>query len=301
MITDSINLRTSLFENPLKENITLTQRVTIIAFHVLTLGIPLAIYCAIDCCFPEGLLSLLLPNSGVIETALEKLKKSRNIAHYSKLEQEALDFANQKLIEHADITPRIEEGLDKPVNLDILKLLTIGSDIYWRSLEKALKDNQDNSWSNEAVIKAYDECLKIAYAISVLTLEDLPAFAAKRPKEDQALAKSLTSQRGYLSTTIYFCAAIYRHGRGGVVWLQKKRDSGVQYPAGLIPDAHSALFYQDGTIQSNWRELYNAYSDRIRMYVPEVELNQERPEGDVRLSRMTAKDLFKNTYKMFGS
>lgn len=296
MSVDPISNRFSLFDNPFKDNLTLTQRVTIIAFHALTFGFPLAVYTAIDCCLPgNSILNFFLPfESKTLESALDKLKKSRNIAPYSELEQEALDFAKNKLTEHADLKDKPQAGLAKPVNQNIIKLETIYSDIYWKKFEAKLSEFQNNDpWKREEVLKAFEDCLKMAYAISAMTLEDLPAFAATTK---DPLAKALTRQSGYLSNTIYYCAVMYHRGRSGCEWLNTRYGKGVQYPSRPIPEAHAELFYKSGTRQNACRELYNAYCDRIRMYVPENELKQERPDGDVRVVQATQKDIEGSPY-----
>lgn len=66
MTVNAVYSFNTVFENPFKENLSLTHRVAIIAFHVFTLGIPLAIYSAIDCC-ERRILSGLYPNYSEIE------------------------------------------------------------------------------------------------------------------------------------------------------------------------------------------------------------------------------------------
>lgn len=288
MTVNAVNSLNTLFENPFKDNLSLTHRVAIVAFHVFTLGIPLAIYTAIDCCFPEGILSSILPNFGGIEAALDKLKKSKNIAPYSNLEQEALDFASAKLIEHADVKSKINFR-HKPKNDQILNLMEIYWEVYFKNFENKMKIQLDQSWKNEEVLKAADDCMKLAYAISVLTLEDLPAFTSAMPKEEQKFSKSLARQDAYMYRAFYYCTNMYHWIRGGIVSKvnPQTRESYLGFSNDKISKEEALPFYQSGTIQNRWNSLYNSYCDRVRMYVSEEELRN----GDPRHANWTQKDL----------
>ncbi len=227
----------------------------------------------------------------MIEPSLDKLKKSKNIAPYSSLEQESLDFASEKLKEHADVKSTFNFR-HNPKNNQLLKLMEIYWEIYFKNFENKMKIQSDQPWNNEEVLKAADDCMRLAYAISVLTLEDLPAFTSAMPKEEQKFSKSLARQDAYMYRSFYYCTNMYHWIRGGIVSKIDPRTSRsyLGFSNDEISKEEALPFYQSDTIQNRWNSLYNSYCDRVRMYVSEEEL-RDQWNGDQRHANWTQKDL----------
>lgn len=283
-----------LFSHPLCENQSLLKRIANVVFHVLTLGIPLAVYhvyCA---------LSNYYANKGDVEQGngdiqaigINAVQQNKDIKPYSKLGQEALEFARKKLEEHPEITPRswsVYEDL-QPVNQEIARLDNLYWNVVFKNFEDLVKQNKGNPWSNQEVIDAADECMKIGYAISNLTLDDLKAFTERLSSKGtkKTYAQALADQGPYQYRTFYYCTNAYHWCRGGIAWGMNpwQEEECLMFPREPIAPTHAKPFYEKGTIQNTWNSLYNEYCDRVRLYVKEEELRK----ADNRHVNWTKKD-----------
>jgi hypothetical protein len=216
---------------------------------------------------------------------------------YPQIGQEAIDFARQKLSEHPEIKPAVFSagwhGADKtnqPVNQEIALLTNLYWDVYFEAFTQAVKKHKDNPWSQQEVIQAADDLIKIGYAISCLTLEDLPEFihSLEQKGTKRTYAEALATQDSYQYRTYYSCTKAYHWIRGGVTWDKVpwgEDEEDIVQPR-ETPKAHADLFYKKGTIQNGWRLLYNDHCDRIRSYVKEADLQR----ADNRHFKWTQKD-----------
>ncbi|MDP1879763.1 MAG: hypothetical protein Q8K60_02335, partial [Parachlamydiaceae bacterium] len=236
--------------------------------------------------------------SGDLQSIVQNsVEQDKSIKPYSDLGQKALDFARNKLKEHADITShkfKSSRGgfalTNQPTNPEIALLTTL----FWKlngNLLELLKKNTKNPWSDQEIVTAADECMKIAYAISNLTLDDLKSFTEalfSKSDEDRTYAVALTRQDSYQYRTFYCCTNIYHMVRGEITWGPipwEKNKEDFYHPE--ISEVHAKTFYQNGTIQNSWNQLYNEYCDRIRMYVTEKNLG----DSDTRHINWTKKDI----------
>lgn len=323
-----------LFDNPLCKKQTLLQRIANVAFHILTLGIPLIVYQIYSCCFRRAASNLEngrlqktaidsvqqnkviqenppvqtpVPVTPVLETPVQKKPPQENTSvqkdtviqdpssvPYSTLGQEAFAFARKKLAEHPEITPydfQTYYNRYPPINPEIVLLATLRKNAC-ENFDELMKKNLDNPWSNQEVINAADECMKLSFAISNLTLEDVKPFADKHDKSKDGkvnYAKMLVEQSYYLFKSFYYCTSIYHIIRAAKKWDLKLK--GLKAPK-IIPDDHANLFYKTGTIQNSWNILYNEYCGRIRLYVTEKELRK----ADSRPANWTIKDTGVETF-----
>ncbi|MCB1116941.1 MAG: hypothetical protein KDK50_00005, partial [Chlamydiia bacterium] len=89
--------------------------------------------------------------------------------------QKAMEFAEKALKENPNAKSTLSRTTFQP-SKPIAQLV----DLYWSTFNKhyveALKSNLDAPYDSEDMLKAADEYLKIAYAISLLTLEDHEDF-----------------------------------------------------------------------------------------------------------------------------
>lgn len=218
---------------------------------------------------------------GLRAPAKDKMGKA-----YPQIGQEAIVFARQKLSEHPDIKPAVfsagwngPDETNQPINQEIALLINLYWDVSFKALEEATKAHGDNPWAHQNVIQAADELIKIGYAITCLTLEDLPEFtqALESKGTKRTYAKALTTQDSYQYRTYYSCTRAYHWVRGAATWVEDKYDEengGYLGHPKKASKAHADLFYQEGTIQCGWRQLYNDHCDRIRSYVKESDLQQ---------------------------
>lgn len=283
------------FAHPLCEQQSAVQRIANIAFHILTLGIPLAIYHVISCCYSR--ITARQQNENLQAIAIRSVLLSKNAKPYTPLGQEALQFARSQWKEHPEIAPTpftagrySPKQTYQPINQEIPYLNTLYLDAI-KKFKELLKQNKEDPWNTQEVIDAADACMKIGYAISNLTLDELEPFTQDLASkgEERTYAKALCQQDAYPYRTFYYCTNIYHWLRGGITWGVRHRandQEGLLFPAPPIPEAHAASFYQEGTLQNSWNELYNEYCDRIRLYVDEKELKS----ADNRHSTWTQKD-----------
>lgn len=275
-----------LFENPFDQNSSLLRKTVYVAFHTVTLGIPLGIHTLIDYSFPK------------VDEVHSNLKEIALKGMLSKLDKpdlvnkEAMDFANAKLNEHKDVKLSKFDKKINSENKDLLKLLTIYSDIYLKKFEALIQKHSDNPWQNEEVIKAADDCIKLAYAIGMMTLEDLPAFMSKRPDSERRFDFSLTRQDSYQYRTFYYLPVLYHLVRAGAIWRKPPGSERMRlyFPDKKVTKEEAAPFYQKDTLQNNWNELYNSYCKRVRMIVPEEDLQDNSRYGDSRHAAWTKVD-----------
>lgn len=268
---------THLFSHPLCEEQSPLKRVANLAFHILTLGIPLATYHGISCCYPRR--PFEQENGNLQSIGVISIQQNKSIKSYSTLGQEALKFARIELKKHPEITPtQFSAGwndpstTNQPINQEIARLTTLFWDIG-ENFEKLIKKNRENPWSNQEVINTADTLMKIGYAISNMTLDDLESFTEMLSSkgENRTFANALTAQDSYQYRTFFFCTTTYHWLRGAISW--DPYDQGDElYFCETVPESHAALFYQQGTIQHSWNTLYNDYCNRVRSYVNEEEL-----------------------------
>lgn len=281
-----------LFARPLSAEQPLWHRIANVVFHVFTIGIPLAIYHMISCCFPRvasGHEESDLPRKAIKSTQQELIEriewshKSRcdistdygtslkPLQPYSKLAHEAIEFARTKLKENPSLIPHTFGIKHQAINPDISLLAT-----YWETLQERLgeklKKHIESPWSNPEVLAVADEFMKIGFVVSALTLEDLKPFIYKMRQagENRTDAMALRIQDSYQYRTFFMCTLAYHWIRGELAYRQNEQTVNTTT---RIPETHAAPFYSKGTIQNSWNMLYNEYCNRVRMYVVEAELH----------------------------
>ncbi len=297
-----------LFNSPCCEHLSTLKKVAHLFFHVFTLGIPLVIYYfathyfgrattknPIDKPFSDKIISTVASQSLSASAVDEGLKK------------ETIAFAMQMLEKH----PKIEAfefrcGWGEPVHQPTTPIIGKLTSLYLQQFERfeiALKKtysdlntSRNNPWDSKETREIADTCMKLGYAISVLTLEDLQPFTDKLLKDagdKRTFAKALTHQDSYQYRTFYYCTRMYHICRGGLIWDKpyKYAEADLNYPRTLSQE-HVQPFYEKGTIQNSWNKLYNDYCDRIASFVDREELRQ----ADNRHFTWTKKDVGVTTF-----
>lgn len=260
-------------------------------------------------CLLTGCVSLAGRVINLMKIKTEEISKTPQFP-YSPTGQAAIDFAREKLKKHAPKIPELSGDYfapwyksswkRQPVNEEITLLAVLYDDIYKGAFFNALQQHGEDAWSHAEVIKAADDCMKISYAIGVLTLEDLKPFDEKWvnsgffvKRKPAGLAGSLVRQDSYQYRTFFTCTNIYHWARGGL--YHKEQEEFIFIDKESDPEAskeHADRFYQSGTIQNSWNALYNDYCDRIRLYVDETTLFDK----DSRHVKWTKKDTGAETF-----
>jgi hypothetical protein len=257
-----------LFSHPLCSHQPLWRRVAIFAFHAFTLAIPLALYQIVSYCA-----SRITPFSPHLD---------------------AMRFARAELKKHSEIIPWSFRKTHQPVNQEIALLTSLYWNVCWQGFFQRIKQYPVDPWGQQEVIDAADACMKIAYAIGILTLEDLSSCYAKRvATNDLQLtpAQMLTTQDSYQYRTFYYLTRHYHDIRAAVIWNKPGEEEGYR-PQQRIPADHAALFYKKGTTHNSWNVLYNTYCDKIREYVSDKDLKK----ADQRAVHWTQKDTGVSTF-----
>lgn len=283
-----------LFAAPLCESQPRWKRIANVIFHLFTLAIPLLIYSFLRCCAsnstqteenaPPSLTKALQshPQIDQLQKAVES-PTSLNLSplqeaaveipaspKLSLLQEAALKRAYQLLEENPATTPFVflsnyNSRVYGPLNPDISRMTKLYSNILsdFTLLRSAGLDNLH-------ILDLKDDLMKLAFAISYLTLEELPAYMEARaggngferlsPKPSisykRTAAATIDSQDGYVNCTIRRCHIVYFYLRGACQW------SATHKKLMLIPEVpkeHQDLFYQAGTLQNSWRELHNEF------------------------------------------
>jgi hypothetical protein len=221
----------------------LLKKIAKIAFHVLTLGIPF-LYNKISCKF--------FVKKGV----------------YSPVCQEAINLS-MHILEKCPGT--VEQDLRiQPRDSNIAKLATL-YEIYGKRLKEKLIEEK-NDWNNAEVVTLADNFLKIAYVIGIRTLEETERELSlsedrRLPPGATTFADALSTPTSYQYLVISFPTLAYHWIRSAANVVKKgKEDMHFDYPK-TISDKYAETFYQKGTPQNKWNELYNDYCRRLRLYL----------------------------------
>lgn len=196
----------------------------------------------------------------------------------------AIAFARAELQRQTSTQPhkfyaaQAEEKTYQPINPEIAQLQALYN-MRYEIIETNLLNSTEqlDPWEDQRFLQQVDEAMSIAYAISCLTLEDLANFqqALKQQGVDRTLAKCLTEQDSYQYRTFYECTWLYHLARAqfrpffNEVMKERQLDL-----YGHISSKWAELFYKPALLQGKWRELYNDFCDRVRMYVKEEELEK---------------------------
>lgn len=271
------------FDSILCDNQTLLRKIANVVFHILTLGIPLALYH----------LGRWLFSHQIIKNEVDVFSRTL----LSSNGREALAFAKQKLAENSKVEPT--KFMGQPINPDIARLVTIYDENQRLFCVLLRKHPEDNPWADHKVISSADALMKLSFAISALTLEDLARSIRKSTHTPRTNAEFLTFQWSYQYRTFYFCTNVYHWCRGALRWEPVRRvycfHRDPRTDADCTPPSHAGPFYQEGTVQHSWRALYNEYCALVRRYVDEAELRRADQRHVLWTMQDTRVELFEHT------
>lgn len=211
---------------------------------------------------------------------------------YPLFGQKAIDFALEMLEkdEYKDIS--IEKFRVRPKNTQVEKLYALAT-LFMGKVMTAEGNEKLRSGDAEAR-EIYDSAIKIAYAASCLTLDELPAL---EEKTHQSYARLLTEQLNCFAYRVFYTLPVfYDFYRSGYLFISTGR--AFQDKNTCLPPERVEQFYVEGTLEASWRQLYNDFCDRLRSYIPGID---EMPynEADQRLSKHAGWDKSKETYKRY--
>ncbi len=191
--------------------------------------------------------------------------------------REALEFARTTLADHPEVTRFswgcFEASNQHPSNPEIARLSFIFLETWLPKLLKIVnpprrlvgfqetddrgnplklqpaiykQDRLEDPWADNEKATIADTCLKLSYALVCLTCDDMPHMQRKLPK---CFAESFDfgCQHSYQYRWVVLHTRVYQMVRN---CSDNKQ--------------HSQCFYQEGTIQSGWRNLFNNHCDYVK-------------------------------------
>ncbi len=190
------------------------------------------------------------------------------------LEKEALAFADAELEKAGASTPfcgLYSMDASNPINRKVRQMMTLYKQAR-RDFENPLAHL---TVEDEKIKDAAKRCLYLGYAIGYWTLKNLPAdleweYETKEGKNStfgihtRSYALLLVHSATYQGFAILQVAQIYQRMKGHLVWDRDKCE--FKYPDVVAPE-YTARFYQQGTMENNFRELHNSLCQRAWLYL----------------------------------
>lgn len=297
-LTSSCNHTNHLFAAPFCESQTRLKRCANIIFHIFTLAIPLLIYYLFNHC-PKAISCCCFSNFTRTEENLQQRKADSSEPHdsvekvdepmgtpaqtnRSPLQEKALERAYELLDECPDLPPFVflsnyKARVYGPLNQDINRLTAV----YNRRVEQLtliMSSSPRDSEFHQKVLDFQDDLMKLAFAISYLTLEELPLYVEARaggagfdqlnPKPKIRYTRTpeatIDNLDGYVNCAIRRCHIVYCYLRGACQWSEEHQRLILTLNA---PKGEQDLFYQANTLQNSWRELHNEFCQLFLSFV----------------------------------
>lgn len=215
-------------------------------------------------------------------------KRAQPTPNYSLLGRAAIDFALN--LPNIEPVPIYHNYMTQ--NENISKLITVHDTLLedWDELyDKNLQGKE--IWKDPEFVTLTDKLMRVAFALSSMTLDDLPAFTEALEKEGRPMtwACALTRTSSYASNTFFSLPRCYHTARAGLGTPNNQHQTTPN-----TNELDNAPFYTEGTLQSSWRALYNEYCNRRSALVEDRELEVEYNKGgDRRFVNWTQPDLDK--------
>lgn len=276
-----------LFSDPLCKEQSLFKRIGNVMFHVLTLGIPLAVYKLMSVCCPNMLGVTNQKSLAYIHNRLEKktMKHSKNILKSAR---------NTGLLNNVAYKAKSFE----PVGNDIIDYIKL-TKIYHKNLLDLIKTCDPKTlWQDKRVLSLANDLISLNFTTSILILRDLDAQMAAYPDEEDfnSYESVLTHRGGHVADVFLAFMSDYKKLRCGLRFEDGafKIDDHQQ----SLDIKQGKIFYQKGSFQNDWRMLHNIACDRLRTYTSDENLAKQNLLGD-KLVKWSQKDESVTTYKPF--
>lgn len=257
-----------LFEHPICLNQTLLRKIANIVFHLLTLGVPLGVYHA-------GLLALRV-------VKVDEGDASSPASRAVEVDEEVIDFAKRevKSIQEPFVFRKGAETMHQP-DEELGKLVSrcLGACSELQNLMEEHIVKGGDVWGEKEVLEVADKYIKLSYAVSVITLRNLPKFIEKLKNKElkkRTLVKALTMQDSYNYRTFFYLAKAFSFVRDAKICVKVGESVFFENPLdneNSIRDQYIQGFYTKGTLQRKWFELFNNYGQFVKGLLNESQLN----------------------------
>lgn len=127
-----------------------------------------------------------------------------------------------------------------------------------------------NPYQDKSVIQQFDLNLRLSFLAGVQNLEEVkkdPDYQkGQQSNVERLFATVITEQRGHVYYRIFFFVpSLYEMARGSLTY-QTYGESLLRTFLHSFYERNKALFYKEGTLQSEWRNLYNHYCQIVYAY-----------------------------------
>ncbi|WP_375793452.1 hypothetical protein O1W69_04980 [Chlamydia sp. 12-01] len=209
----------------------------------------------------------------------------------------ALQYVTRRLdSEKNTIQPISWRECYSPNNKDISYLYTLRQEKYVEILNllhineslddpKKLRFPNKEAASDETLTSAITEYLQLSFAISVYSLQDLKVFRINYSFPHSNL-ELLVNRKYPYSQSFYVMSDAYKLIRHLERFCEEA-------PTQEESQYRIARFYEAGTVESEWRALFNCFCEQARWYLGDEQLVREREERLLSHSRVDLDPNFK--------
>jgi hypothetical protein len=165
-----------------------------------------------------------------------------------------------------DFQRRDGTDLHQPITPSIVWLITLHHTVYYPRLSRALKG--ERPWESEETLYLAYDCMKTAYLVDRLMLEELKGFAEMLEEttgEKREYAAILEARDSYQFLVLDWCDFIYGMIKQEIVWDEAE---------GSLCYDHSTQPRHKGIVQDACEELYNDWRMGLEHAVPNNEYFQ---------------------------
>ncbi len=242
------------FVDPFCKEHGLFVKITVLVFHILTIGIPGGAYHLVVWLVPSWKYEQPFFDP-FANSITECWQRAEPLCAQTRTDVEKCILRKQP----TPVTFRFDKGILcnlQPINPQIAQLEAL----YLECLETfktALSGYKgDEAWEQQLVIEAADNLMTIVYTLAYHTIRDIPAVQKNLEQQSQkpSRAQVLAGQKSYLIHCFLHCAEVYYMVRGG---FTQNDENEMEFFASL-ETATIAKFYQPGTPQNGWRLLFNS-------------------------------------------
>jgi hypothetical protein len=279
----------------------LCQKISVIAFHIFTLCIPIGVYKLYTLVNQKITKSSVSTKEITVDQVHVKVLAPKSSNVIQKHEHEQSIANNQPLglvqVRRANHPPKFfisERGGQntlQPINKKIGRAASLYTE-YEKNFLEALKKHKHDPWSQKEVVDAADKYMKIAFKITKLTLEDLEAFTEKNNLKNLSPEEILLKENSYMRQTLFYCTQVYHKIRSGMYYDEQKQAFLLNEN---INPSQTFPFYQPSTKQAEWRSLYNQFCSELKGYVKLKNIIELVMYGD----NLFQKDRFEECYQNF--
>jgi len=146
----------------------------------------------------------------------------------------------------------VEKILEQPTNQEIALLYCLLKKICWEKIKMEVSNCAYPCWNNPAVLRSVDDYMKVCYAISCLTLDEVTK------NKQKPYAKALLDENNYVLQTFALIHDEFVSLESGLFWERFKGQHNLKNN-----QEYKKAFYKAGAMQNSWRLLSNDFCQHL--------------------------------------